>query len=76
MTDAWTIKDKDGHLSAEYTRSTKSQVEQLVVGTYYNPRALHTDRAFRALFYRDLKEKLGREGWEIVPVRIEAEKAQ
>jgi hypothetical protein len=59
------IKDSAGNLSG--FRRTRGEIEAAVVGTYYSPRGLAEDPAYRALFDKELSEGLEHRGLTIVP---------
>ena len=67
---AWTLKSKDGRLSVAHIAYSRHEVEQKVVGAYYDPTALRNDRSFRRLFDEELNERLENEGEQIVEVVI------
>lgn len=62
------IKDVDGILKG-FCR-TRSEVERNVVGTYYDPKALTSERLYRQLFDEQLAETLERDGLAIVPCEL------
>ena len=62
------IKDVDGSLKG-FCR-TRAEVERNVVGTYYNPEALTSERMYRRLFDEQLTETLQRDGFTIVPCEL------
>lgn len=62
------IKYVDGSLDG-FCR-TRAEVERNVVGTYYDPEALTSERLYRQLFDEQLAETLERDGLVIVPCEL------
>lgn len=73
MTAAWTVRDRDGRLLAEFAGSTAIDVARKVVPGRYDAFRLHVSSSYRELFERALAQVLEREGWEIVRVRPQRE---
>jgi hypothetical protein len=69
MAAAWTVKDGNGQLLADFVGASPMEVGRRIVPTYYDAFRLHVSSSYRALFDRAVTQVLQREGWQIVRVR-------
>jgi hypothetical protein len=70
MTDAWTIKNNDGHLLARFVRDKRHEVERALLPIHYDTQRLLTEPPYREQFEQHLEQILDREGWTIVPIAL------
>lgn len=73
MTAAWTVRDRNGQLLADFAGSSALDVGRKVLPGRYDAFRLHVSSSYRELFERALSQILEREGWEIVRVRPQQE---
>jgi hypothetical protein len=66
---AWTVRDSNGQLLADFAGGSRLDVGRKVVPAYYDAFRLHVSPSYRELFDRALSQILERKGWEIVRVR-------
>jgi hypothetical protein len=62
VSQAWTVKDGEGHALPCFTGASRLEVERKVVPTHY-------DAFYREMFARDLARVLAHKGWRVVSVR-------
>jgi len=72
MTAAWTVKDSDGQLLADFAAGSRLDVGRKVVPAHYDAFRLQVSPSYRELFNRALTEILSRRGWEIVRIGTRA----
>jgi hypothetical protein len=70
MTTAWTVKDSNGRLLAAFLAGTRLEVARKVVAKPCDAFRLEVSASYRELFERALNRVLGREGWQIVAIRM------
>lgn len=66
---AWTVRDSNGQLLADFAAPSRLDVERKVVPGNYDAFRLRVSSSYRELFERSVSQTLRREGWEIVRVR-------
>ena len=69
MATAWTVKDGDGRLLADFVGSSAIEVGRRIVPAHYDAFRLQVSSSYRALFERSVSQILERRGWQIVRVR-------
>jgi hypothetical protein len=69
MTGAWTVRDSNGRLLAEFTDVSALEVGRRIVPTRYDAFRLHVSSSYRAMFDRAVAQVLERQGWQIVRVK-------
>jgi len=70
MTDAWTVKSKDGDLLARFVRDKRHDVERALLPIHYDTHRLLAEPSYREQFQQHLEQILDREGWTIVPITL------
>jgi hypothetical protein len=65
---AWTVRDRNGQLLADFAAGSRLDVGRKLVPTHYDAFRLHVLPSYRELFDRALSQILERKGWEIVRV--------
>jgi hypothetical protein len=63
---AWTVKDSNGELLADFAAHSRLDVGRKVVPQRYDPFRLQVSSSYRELFERAVSQILERKGWEIV----------
>jgi hypothetical protein len=74
MTAAWTIRDGNGHLHAEFAGVSPLEVGRRIVPTHYDAFRLHVAPSYREVFDRAVQKVLAQEGWQIVKVSARAQR--
>jgi hypothetical protein len=69
---AWTVRDNNGQLLADFAAQSRHDVERKVVPGHYDPFRLQVSSSYRELFNRALSQVLQQQGWQIV--RVEADR--
>jgi len=69
MTAAWTIRDGNGQLHAEFAAVSPLEVGRRIVPTRYDAFRLQVSPSYRAMFDRAVGQVLARQGWQIVRVK-------
>lgn len=69
MSGAWTVRDSNGQLLAEFVGATALEVGRRIVPSRYDAFRLQVSSSYRALFDRAVAQVLNREGWQIVRVK-------
>ena len=69
MNAAWTVRDNNGHLLADFAAGSRIEVGRKLVPQRYDAFRLHVSASYRELFERALSQILQRNGWEIVRIR-------
>ena len=64
MTGAWTVRDSNGRLLAEFTGVSALEVGRRIVPTRYDAFRLHVSSSYRAMFDRAVTLVLERQGWQ------------
>ena len=68
---AWTVKDRNGTLLADFAAGSRLDVGRKLVPTHYDAFRLEVSSSYRALFERALSQVLQSKGWEIVRIRAQ-----
>ena len=76
MTAAWTVKDSNGEMLADYAAASRLDVGRKVLPGSYDPFRLQVSASYRELFDRALAEALQQRGWEIVRVACRSKGAR
>jgi hypothetical protein len=74
MTAAWTIKDGNGQLHAEFIGASPLEVGRRIVPAHYDAFRLHVSPSYRELFERAVQKVLAQQGWRIVKIGARAQK--
>ena len=72
MAAAWTVKDGNGQLLADYVAASPLEVGRRIVPTRYDAFRLHVSSSYRETFNRAVAQVLARQGWQIVRVKASA----
>jgi hypothetical protein len=72
MAAAWTVRDDNGQLLADFVGASPLDVGRRIVPTRYDAFRLHVSASYREMFNRAVAQVLEREGWQIVRVRAPA----
>ena len=72
MAAAWTVRDCNGELLADFVGASPLEVGRRIVPTRYDAFRLHVAPSYRAMFDRAVAQVLEREGWKIVRVKSPA----
>lgn len=66
MTAAWTVRDGNGELLAQFAAPSRLEVGRRIVPTRYDAFRLHVSASYREVFDRAVAKVLSQQGWEIV----------
>jgi hypothetical protein len=66
---AWTVRDSNGQLLADFAGSSMREVGRKVVPTRYDAFRLEVSPSYREAFDRAVAQVLRQHGWEIVRLR-------
>jgi hypothetical protein len=69
MAAAWTVRDGNGELLAEFVGASPLEVGRRIVPARYDAFRLHVSSSYRAMFDRAVAQVLAREGWQIVRIK-------
>ena len=69
MNAAWTVKDNNGQLLADFSADSRLDVGRKLVPQRVDAFRLQVSSSYREVFERTLSKVLQRNGWEIVRVR-------
>ena len=69
MTAAWTVKDSNGLLLAEFAGASAMEVGRRITPTHYDAFRLHVSSSYRAMFDRAVTQVLEQRGWQIVRMK-------
>jgi hypothetical protein len=69
MAAAWTVRDGNGELLADFVGASPLEVGRRIVPARYDAFRLHVAPSYRAMFDRAVAQVLEREGWKIVRVK-------
>ena len=72
MAAAWTVKDENGQLLADFTGASPMEVGRRIVPGRYDAFRLHVSSSYRETFDRAVTQVLDRQGWQIVRVKASA----
>jgi hypothetical protein len=74
MTAAWTIRDGNGQLHAEFAAVSALEVGRRIVPAHFDAFRLHVSPSYREVFDRAVQKVLAQQGWQIVKMRARAHK--
>jgi hypothetical protein len=74
MTAAWTIRDGNGQLHAEFAAVSPLEVGRRIVPAHFDAFRLHVSPSYREVFDRAVANVLAQQGWQIVKMRARAHK--
>ena len=74
MTAAWTIRDGNGHLHAEFAAVSPLEVGRRIVPAHFDAFRLHVSPSYREVFDRAVQKVLAQQGWQIVKTRARSHK--
>ena len=69
MSQAWTVRDREGHLLPCFTAASRLEVERSVVPTHYDAFRLQVSSSYREIFARDVARVLAHKDWQVVRIR-------
>ena len=72
MAAAWTVRDGNGELLADFLGASPLEVGRRIVPTRYDTFRLHVSPSYREMFDRAVTQVLERQGWQIVRVKAPA----
>ena len=74
MTAAWTIRDGNGQLHAEFIGASPLEVGRRIVPAHYDAFRLQVSPSYREVFERAVQKVLAQQGWRIVKIGARAQK--
>jgi len=74
MTAAWTIRDGNGQLHAEFAAVSALEVGRRIVPAHFDAFRLHVSPSYREVFDRAVQKVLAQQGWQIVKLRARGHK--
>lgn len=74
MTAAWTIRDGNGQLHAEFAAVSPLEVGRRIVPAHFDAFRLHVSPSYREVFDRAVAKVLAQQGWQIVKMRARTHK--
>ena len=74
MTAAWTVKDGNGRLHAEFAGISPLEVGRRIVPTHFDAFRLHVSPSYREVFDRAVQKVLAQQGWQIVKVSARSQR--
>ena len=72
MSAAWTVRDGNGELLADFVGASPLEVGRRIVPARYDAFRLQVSSSYRALFDHAVAQVLEREGWQIVRMKTPA----
>jgi len=72
MAAAWTVRDGNGRLLADFVGASALDVGRRIVPTPYDAFRLHVSSSYREMFDRAVARVLESNGWQIVRVKASA----
>ena len=72
MAAAWTVRDVNGQLLADFTGGSPMEVGRRIVPGRYDAFRLQVSSSYREVFDRAVNQVLDRQGWQIVRVKSAA----
>jgi hypothetical protein len=69
VTQAWTIRDSEGHQRPEFRAATRLEVARKVVPKHYDAFRLQVSSSYREMLDRDLAKVLAHNNWRVVRAR-------
>jgi hypothetical protein len=76
MTAAWTVKDRDGQLLADFIGASPLEVGRRIVPARYDAFRLQVSSSYREMFERAVAQVLERQGWQIVRIKAQVTPAK
>jgi hypothetical protein len=76
MAAAWTVRDSNGQLLADFVGASPLDVGRRIVPTRYDAFRLQVSSSYREAFDRAVTQVLQRQGWQIVRVKATARATQ
>jgi hypothetical protein len=76
MAAAWTVRDGNGQLLADFVGASPLDVGRRIVPTRYDAFRLQVSSSYREAFDRAVTQVLQRQGWQIVRVKATARATQ
>ena len=76
MAAAWTVRDGNGQLLADFIGASPMEVGRRIVPTHFDAFRLHVSSSYRETFDRAVAQVLQRQGWQIVRVKAPARTAR
>jgi hypothetical protein len=76
MAAAWTVRDGNGQLLADFIGASPLDVGRRIVPTRYDAFRLQVSSSYRETFDRAVTQVLQRQGWQIVRVKATARATQ
>ena len=76
MAAAWTVRDGNGQLLADFVGASPLDVGRRIVPTRYDAFRLQVSSSYRETFDRAVTQVLQRQGWQIVRVKATARTTQ
>lgn len=74
VSQAWTVKDGEGHVLPHFTAASRLDVERKLVPNRYDGFRLHVSSSYREMFARDLAKVLAHKDWRVVRTRTKVSK--
>jgi hypothetical protein len=75
MAAAWTVKDGNGRLIADFVEASPMEVGRRIVPVRYDAFRLQVSSSYRETFNRAVTQVLERNSWQIVRVKATAKAA-
>ena len=69
MAAAWTVRDGNGQLLADFVGASPLEVGRRIVPARYDAFRLQVSASYREMFDRAVTQVLDRQGWQIVRVK-------
>jgi hypothetical protein len=69
MAAAWTVRDGNGQLLADFVGASPLDVGRRIVPTRYDAFRLQVSSSYRETFDRAVTQVLQRQGWQIVRIK-------
>ena len=76
MAAAWTVRDGNGQLLADFVGASPLEVGCRIVPARYDAFRLQVSASYREMFERAVTQVLDRQGWQIVRVKASARAAR
>ena len=74
MAAAWTVRDGNGELLADFTGASPLEVGRRIVPTHFDAFRLHVSPSYREVFDRAVQKVLAQQGWQIVKVSARSQR--
>jgi hypothetical protein len=76
MAAAWTVRDGNGQLLADFVGASPLEVGRRIVPARYDAFRLQVSASYREMFERAVAQVLDRQGWQIVRIKASARAAR